>query len=389
MTLGGTGTATIAGLALTGRFTLKGNRTAAFSGANTVAQAAFGDATQGAGFVATLTGNLTVTNGTPASFANQSVTRVYPLFVVNETGGAVAGRTVRVVTDATNGSTSVWNGTTVGSGYAAPNVTFTAADDATTRYLYVDGFTEGQTAPLTLLNDTPLNWSLDTTPPVITLNATTGNITSGAFSFNVSFPNDTRVVSFTIANGSATWTNGSDDASQLAAAGYEMNRSFSGLYLPAGDWTLNVTATDRYNNTASNATVITSVPAILATLTGAASKSATIGGSDVTFTFNVTVKSAGSVVKAFLNLTSGALVYDATHAALANGSTTVDVSGSPTYTGAGNVTLAPTTYWPAHVLLNLTATGEVRQGAVNLSLTPYSGLVAGTYAGTYGFGVFG
>ncbi len=103
------------------------------------------------------------------------------------------------------------------------------------------------------------------------------------------------------------------------------------------------------------------------------------------------VMSAGSAVGAFLTLAAGSSVYDSSYARLVQGNVSVNVSGSSLYTGAGNVTLAAinATAAPSYVLLDLTADGTIRNGQLTLSLTPYTGLVAGTYSGTYGFGVLG
>ncbi len=366
--------------------TLRANTTISFFGANTVGSFSFGYANQAEGFRALIRGNVTVTDEEP-SLANQSVTRVYPLSLLNGSGDPVASKTVKVLRSLSNTSDIVWNGTSSAQGYLAPNITFNSSNYNDTFYLYIDGYILGQNATVKLLNDTPLNWSIDATPPTMTLAATAENIYAGNFTYNVSVTNDTLLVQARIENGSANWSNATWDAAQLAAANYNVSQTFSGIHLPVGNWTVNVTATDAYNNSVNANTTITSRPAILTRLVSDDEQDATIGGSAISFTFNVTAKGGGSV-KAYLLLSNGAVTYDAGYARLRNGTANASIGSDAAYAGAGNVTLPPIVSWPAGITLNLTQTGVIRHDALAISITPYAGLNAGTYTGSYGFGLF-
>jgi len=104
----------------------------------------------------------------------------------------------------------------------------------------------------------------------------------------------------------------------------------------------------------------------------------------------VTVKSAGSVVEAYLQLASGSSSFDVAYTHLSNGTATVSVAPDAAYAGAANVTIPaiPVQATPAYVTMNLAATGEIRQDLLTLTLTPYATLIPGTYTGSYGFGIF-
>ncbi len=336
----------------------------------------------------TIDGN--VTFGSPSlEFSNGSLTRVYPLFISYSDGSPLANASIKVLSNVNDLSSAVWSGTTDAAGYAEPNVTFNSTNYNDTLYLFVNASGARQYLSLALLSGTPLNWTLQPTP-VISLVATSGSIAAGSFGFNVSFSEDAVNASYAITNATgAVWVAGSWNQTQLSAASWAFSQSYDGLFLPAGTWTLNVTASNGSVVRSSVANLI-SIPAIRTTLVSASSQSATIGGSAIGFTFNVTTKGAGSKVGAFVTLTDGSNVYDSSYAQLVQGNVSVNVSGSSLYTGAGNVTLAAINATPpSYVLLNLTADGTIRNGQLTLSLTPYSGLVAGTYGGTYGFGVFG
>jgi hypothetical protein len=162
------------------------------------------------------------------------------------------------------------------------------------------------------------------------------------------------------------------------------------MLLPAGNWTLTVTAKNQTGGSNITTATFQSLPTLRTTLTSANAQETSIGGDDVTFTFNVTVKSAGSVVEAYLLLASGGYTFDARNALLSDNVTTnVSVAGNGAYTGAENITLPSITTAPAYVTMNLAATGEIRQDLLTLTLTPYATLIPGTYTGSYGFGVFG
>ncbi len=278
----------------------------------------------------------------------------------------------------------VWSGTTASDGTLDLNLSVnnnTCLDDFLLK-------SHNQNTTFTLANTTPMSWRIDATPPSLTISATSTPIYAGTFWWNVSVSTDTATLNYTISNATATWTNGTVTNTTLNASGWLLNRSYDGLFLPAGTWTLNVTVADQYGNARSSNLSLDSEAAIRSSLTSSASQSATIGGLAIGFTFNVTTKGAGSVVKAFLNLTDGALTFNSHYARLVGTSQNATVSSSGSYAGAGNVTLPAISSWPSYVALNLSQAG-LYNDALTLSLTPYEGLSAGTYSGSYGFGVFG
>jgi hypothetical protein len=235
-----------------------------------------------------------------------------------------------------------------------------------------------------------------TLPSLLSLSVTNGAAIYGStFWFNVTVGNDTAAINYTISNGTAVWSNGTLATRSTVSDPISFSSpTFNGIYLPAGNWTLNVTAKTFTNTSLSATSTLTSYPAILPSLTSFASQSTAIGGDNVSFSFLTTVKSAGSVVEAYLLLASGPYTFDAgNYARLSSLATnlSVAVSGKGDYTGAGNVTIPVITSraTPSYVTMNLTASGQIRQDTLTLTLTPYNSLVPGTYKGSYGFGVFG
>jgi len=376
LTLAGNGLSS-GDLNITGTLFLNDNHALTLNDSSVATLASTGNGT------ALLDGNLTITG---LGAFTQTLTRVYPLYLVNESGAPVSGKTVRVLRSLSNTSDAIWNGTSDASGYLEPSVTFNSTND--TFYLYVPGYTLGQNVSFALLNDTPLNWSIDATGPSFNITLLNSTVSAGSFGFQAELPADAVLLRYRIHNATANWTT----ISSVIHSGSAWNetQAYDGIYLPAGDWTVNLTAYDTYNNSyATNATV-TSQDAILSTLMSAADQSATIGGSDIGFTFTVTTKGAGAVVEAFLNLTNGDFLFDNGYLALNDGTANVSVGAGGDYAGAGNVTLPAITAGatPSYVNMSLAGAGIYQQN-LTLLITPYSGLSAGTYSGSYGFGVFG
>ncbi len=181
-------------------------------------------------------------------------------------------------------------------------------------------------------------------------------------------------------NASMVWANGSFSSNGNFSVDYE------GVYLPVGTWNLSATCYDSYNHNYTNSSLINSVTAILPTISGSATKSGTIGGSNIQFAFNIIAKGY-PYIKFYMNLTSGAHTYDTSFASIGNSSSnTVNISGSPTYSGAQtfNLSTIPAADLPSYAMI----LQGIYADTVYLYITPYSGLSAGTYSGGYGWGLF-
>ncbi|HHE36362.1 MAG TPA: hypothetical protein ENL16_00935 [Candidatus Woesearchaeota archaeon] len=161
-------------------------------------------------------------------------------------------------------------------------------------------------------------------------------------------------------------------------------KSFDGIYLPVGNWTIIVNATDYYDHVVSRNATIESVAAIETNLTGSSSATATIGGSDISFTFDIITKGY-PYVKFYMNLSSGSNTYDVSYASIGNSSTRKNISGASSYAGAEAFVLPNISNAPAYAMIT---TGLYRYNHTTLRITPYSGLSAGTYTGSYGWGLF-
>jgi len=187
------------------------------------------------------------------------VTRVFPLSLVSETDGPVPGVQIQVLSNLSDTSSVVWSGTTDNNGYAEPNITFNSTNYRATFYLYLP-LLGGQSAPLTLLANTPVNWSARATGPFAILHATQGNITKGSFGYNATVSNDTMNVTVTITNATTTWSNLSWNNTQLASLGWSLSQTYDGMLLPAGNWTMTVTLTNESGATNTTTTLLQSLP---------------------------------------------------------------------------------------------------------------------------------
>lgn len=378
---------------ITGTFAVEGNGTILFAGDGNNLSATTLTAGNESGAAGTLIidGNLSFTaTGMTAFNDGQDLTRRYLLTLSDDSSDPVSGENVTILSNGSDTASKVWSGVTDANGKATFNVTFNSTTYNDTFHVALPD-KAWQNASFTLLNDTPFTMTTDVDAPEVNLSATTTPIIGGSFAFEANLSADTVAANYTITNGTDTWSNGTWSSSELATASYRVTETFSGIYLPTGSWTINVSARDEAGNAHSNATTVTSEAAILATLSSTSSQTATIGGSAVAFTFAITTKGAGSVVKAYLNLTNGALVFNNAYVKLQNDSDNVSVSQYGNYTGSGNVTLPAIALAaiPSYVELDLTTQGGIYQDQLTLAITPYNGLSAGTYAGSYGFGVFG
>jgi len=327
-----------------------------------------------------LNGNITLGVTDISSFGgNQTITRVYPLNI-SFNSAPYANASVKVLRTRNAVSSAVWTGTTGANGLVEPNITFNSSNYNDTFYLFVNTSGIGQDLALKLLNDTPLSWTLNTTPIISTV-ATSDDIGKQDFSFNLTLSNDTTQCNYSIRNATAVWANGTWNSTQLSSLNWRPTATFDGIYLPAGTWTLTINASNGTAQSTTNAT-LTSVAAMQTSLTSASSASTNIGGSNVSFTFLVTVKNAGSIIKSYVNLTRSGSAFDTTYGRLRNSTATVGMGSGTAYTGSGNVTIVPITSGatPSYVALNLSS--HLRQANLTITLQPYSSLVAGTYTGS-------
>gem|GEM_PF-3455913 len=334
-----------------------------------------------------LQGNVTFTDSSPVAFLGaQRLVRVYPVTLL-EDSNPVSSVNVTVVD--TLGGASTWTGISDAAGKVDANASWNSSNYTTTKYLFLPNL-NGQNDAITLMTDTPFNWSIQGSAPFIELNATNASIGIDTFGFNASFSTDATSVNLTIGNGTAVWSNRSWNTTQLNDTGYLLTQGFDGRFLPAGNWTLNLTVGNG-TATRSETVVWESIPAMKSSVTSSASQSATIGGANITFTFNVSAKSAGSTVKAFLALSNGGNTFLPAYARLSDGSKTVTVSGSVDYSGnPGNVTIDDIAAVPSYVTMPLAdVAAQIKNEQLTLTIQPYEGLVPGTYTGSYGFGIFG
>ncbi|MFH1399024.1 MAG: PGF-pre-PGF domain-containing protein [Candidatus Woesearchaeota archaeon] len=95
------------------------------------------------------------------TYGGSNITRFYPTSIVNQSVLPALGQTISVY----DGSTLMWSGTTNSTGQLMINLTFNS-----TNYNHIFNITYNSTVigTIGLLTDTPLNESLDTTPPNIT-----------------------------------------------------------------------------------------------------------------------------------------------------------------------------------------------------------------------------
>jgi len=182
-------------------------------------------------------------------------------------------------------------------------------------------------------------------------------------------------------NTTMVWANGTFNSTSKS-----FSSNYDSIFLPVGTWSVIVNCSDTLGNNYSANQTITSAIAIKPVLASSATGSATIGGSDINFEFNVTSK-AYPYTKFFMNLTSGANVFNTVYAKVKNSANNeTNISGSFDYSGASTYTLPAITsgYLPSYVLYS---TGIYRDN-LTLVITPYTGLSAGSYSGSYGWGLF-
>ena len=242
---------------------------------------------------------------------------------------------------------------------------------------------------------------VDTTAPAITAyelavggDVDVSTVYAQNFTFNGTIT-ETNVQSITYSiynfTSEGEWINGT-----IANSTVNYSQSYDGIYLPVGLWIINVSVTDRAGNNNWTNLSVTSNAAIQPTLTGTSTLSGTIGSSAVTTTYDLLAKGY-PYVKAYLNLTTDAncgnlatCSFDSVgYANIINESSSVskNVAEASDYTDAETLIMNSLVTMP-YTNLNSSTMSWTYNSTVTLSITPYSGLTAGTYTGTYGFGIF-
>ena len=215
----------------------------------------------------------------------------------------------------------------------------------------------------------------------MTLSASSATVSVGTFNFTVNvtsnYFNTCDYAIFNSSDSSVVWNSSS--------CTQDFTQNFDALYLPVGNWTIRVNATDTFGYSTQANTTLDSLVAIVPNISGSSSATGTIGGGDVVFTFDIITKGY-PYIKFFMNLTSGANTYDVSYASIGiNNSVRKDVSGYPSYAGAEALTLPAISSAPGYAGVT---SGIYQYSATTLRLTPYSGMSAGTYTGSYGWGLF-
>lgn len=330
----------------------------------------------GADTIITMEGNLTITSNYNYNSLNQSLNRSF-LVRLNR---AVAGYSVCLLENMSNTSDCYYTNTTDANGEAVVYFYFENSSDVD--YLYIQYQNQSVIANVTA--DYLISASADVTPPSIDLGYDGNSIYGDSFSFNINSTTDRSY--YNISQGSSVW---SYDVAGLNSTSNTSTLTFDGIYLPTGNWNFTVTVYDKYNNTNSTIQALESNASILATLVSNDEAEAYIGGSDISFTFNITTK-GHPYVKSYLTLTNGDYSFNPSRAQLNNGTNNFDVSGSGDYSGAQSATiqLIEDSALPSYINMTASQLGEIYQDVnMRLILEPYSGISAGEYTGSYGFGL--
>jgi hypothetical protein len=202
------------------------------------------------------------------------------------------------------------------------------------------------------------------------------------FSFYGNYSDDyiSKVTYRIYGNGSFSnvWANGTISSSPY-------NVTLPGIYLPVGNWIVNVTANDTMGNSNTVLLNLSSLAGIMPTLTSSSSQTATINTSQaVPYTFVMSTKGY-PYVKLFLNLTAGTSQFLNAFVKIGNSTVLKDTSAKSDYSGSQSFTISSTT--SSNVPAYVQNYSGIYNGSVTLYLYMYSGLSAGTYTGNYGWGL--
>lgn len=296
-----------------------------------------------------------------------------------------------------------------GTNNSATGYNFTGAHGNTYRVNVTANDTAGNENTTGAPSNTTI--TVDTTNPMISvwLVGSSGSSITTAYAANVSIKiNVTEDVG--VASTEVRIRNTSDDSMSLqwmnwTDAGAEADgssnytHSVDAIYIPVGNWTVDVNVTDHAHRsnlsyTFTNSSYVYSYAAIQATAPSSTTGSTTVGGSEITFAFNVIAKGY-RYVGTYLNLTAGSTqflsVVDIDNLYIDTETNTTDrlIAIASDYTSAQTVYLPNITTLP-YATANLTLSQEqgLYNDTVTIHINPYSGVSAGTYTGSYGWGLF-
>lgn len=162
-------------------------------------------------------------------------------------------------------------------------------------------------------------------------------------------------------------------------------KSYDGIYLPEGSWTLEVAAVDRASRNLSSLINFTSEEAI-EHIAVSGNSTAYINTTNATFLFKVRTKTH-PYAKFYLNLSlfNSSFQFNSNFAKIGNSTLKRDVGNDTYYTNAQTWNVTPST--SATIPSDVFYYNGLYDEFVTLYLEPYEGLSAGTYVGTYGWGL--
>ncbi|VVB61702.1 Uncharacterised protein [uncultured archaeon] len=229
-------------------------------------------------------------------------------------------------------------------------------------------------------------------PQFSAISVNSNSVYAGNFNFSVTITGlyfaSASYSIYNATNSSIIWTN---NATATTANGTFSSIAFDGIYLPVGNWTINVSATDLAGNLNSTAANITSYAAIRApsAYDSQAQAPGTIG-SGTPGIYNFTIYAKGyQYTRMYLNLTSGSNKFatsnNTNNAYLYNGTGSAAIDDNGAYSNAATLMVSGISAGalPGYATGGITA-GIYKQ-ALQIYLYPYSGLSAGTYSGNFGF----
>jgi len=348
---------------------------------------------------------------------NASTVEVY---IVNSSNTAQVYATGNHATE--GDSISLTNSTVERNGGTACTITFQAlwngtdssADQlpvADTYYFRVNTTDSVNISSATLLTDRLINYD-NTTPSVDTMNfydisddtnLQGAKVWANKGILNISFTEaNANTITYRVINTSSL-TMAVIQPTTMAVIGDNTSTSdtIDTLFIPYGNWTLEVNLTDKGGNSNISNVTVDSQAAIRKTLTTGGTATATSGSNSVVQLgiFNVTSKYY-PYVRLYMELKLGGTgtAYDNSnnHSFITNDTSSVTIykyqaGGNTSYLNptAESLTMRAATSSNVPSLYNATVAGtNVYFEEVRLFATAYSGLSAGSYAGTYGFGLF-
>ncbi len=361
----------------------------------------------------TTAGNTTFTaisndQSTLILYANDSAGNINSTSVTFTVDTTTPAITVRSPSNQTYTTASIWFNITGNkalnwSGYSLDGAANATMTNSSGNWNNLSTVSQGQHNVMFYANDSLGNlnqsamiyFAVDSIAPSFSAIAVTGaSVYAGDFNFSVTINEQNfQSANYTITNAtnaSIVWTS---NTTGITSNGTFASIAFDGIYLPAGNWTINVASRDIAGNTNTTSANITSYAAIQApsAYDSRVQAPGTIG-SGTPGIYNFTVYTKGyPYIRMYLNLTSGsdkfATANNIANAKLYNGTDSVAIDDEGSYDGASTLIIGgiSASALPGYATGSIT-TGLYKQ-PVQLYLYPYSGLSAGTYSGNFGFGV--